>query len=169
MYYIQETDKPNKLFEFFNIIKLQDDKIILPINNEIKDKKKSEKIAIKIKNILKKANCNKIVVSKKISKEEQIMNYLYTYNLNIVDGRWLYEVISDKVLDYVINKKDLRKEEIQLSILVNDLSDIMLDKIKVLADQYKKINIVTNHIEKFKRIEEGLLNENGVIITVTNN
>ena len=62
MYYIQETDKPNKLFEFFNIIKLQDDKIILPINNEIKDKKKSEKIAIKIKNILKKANCNKIVV-----------------------------------------------------------------------------------------------------------
>lgn len=169
MYFIQETDKPNKLFKFFNIIKLQDDKIILPINNEIKDKKKSEKIAIKIKNILKKANCNKIVVSKKISKEEQIMNYLYTYNLNIVDGRWLYEVISDKVLDYVINKKDLRKEEIQLSILVNDLSDIMLDKIKVLADQYKKINIVTNHIEKFKRIEEKLLNENGVIITVTNN
>ena len=97
------------------------------------------------------------------------MNYLYTYNLNIVDGRWLYEVISDKVLDYVINKKDLTKEEIQLSILVNDLSDIMLDKIKVLADQYKKINIVTNHIEKFKRIEEKLLNENGVIITVTNN
>ena len=40
MYYIQETDKPNKLFEFFNIIKLQDDKIILPINNEIKDKVK---------------------------------------------------------------------------------------------------------------------------------
>ena len=45
----------------------------------------------------------------------------------------------------------------------------MLYKIKFLAEQYKKINIVTNHIEKFKKIEEDFLSENGVIITITNN
>ena len=32
MYYIQETDKPNKIAEFFNIIKLENDNIILPIS-----------------------------------------------------------------------------------------------------------------------------------------
>ena len=169
MYYIQESDKPNKIFEFFNIIKLQNDKIILPISDKIKNDKKSEKLASKTKEILRKVNCNKIVVSKKVIQEEMFMNYLYTYNLDIVDGKWLYEAISDRILNYIIDKKVLKKEKIQLSILVNDLSEVMLYKIKFLAEQYKKINIVTNHIEKFKKIEEDFLSENGVIITITNN
>ena len=40
MYYIQETDKPNFLFKLFNIVRLQEDKIILPIGKEkIKSKR----------------------------------------------------------------------------------------------------------------------------------
>ena len=105
MYYIQESDKPNKIFEFFNIIKLQNDKIILPISDKIKNDKKSEKLASKTKEILRKVNCNKIVVSKKVIQEEMFMNYLYTYNLDIVDGKWLYEAISDRILNYIIDKK----------------------------------------------------------------
>ena len=37
------------------------------------------------------------------------------------------------------------------------------------AKKYQKINIVTNHIEKFKKIEEQLLDEYGVMITLNNN
>ena len=169
MYYIQETDKPSKIFEFFNIIKVQDDKIILPINEKIKNQKRAEKLAIKTKNMLRQSNCNKIIISKKIRKQEQYMNYLYTYDLDIVDGRWLFEVLSEKILDYVVSKKDLKKEDTQLSILVNDLSDIMLEKIKILVKQYKRINIITNHIGKFKKIEEQFLSKDGIMITVTNN
>ena len=169
MYYIQETDKPSKIFEFFNIIKVQDDKIILPINEKIKNQKRTEKLAMKTKNMLRQSNCNKIIISKKIKEQEQYMNYLYTYNLDIVDGKWLFEVLSDKILDYAVSKRNLKKEDIQLSILVNDLSDIMLEKIKILVKQYKKVNIVTNHIEKFKKIEEQVLSKEGIMITVTNN
>lgn len=169
MYYIQETDKPSKIFEFFNIIKVQDDKIILPINEKIKNQKRAEKLAIKTKNMLRQSNCNKIIISKKIRKQEQYMNYLYTYDLDIVDGKWLFEVLSEKIIDYVVSKKDLKKEDTQLSILVNDLSDIMLEKIKILVKQYKRINIITNHIGKFKKIEEQFLSKDGIMITVTNN
>lgn len=169
MYYIQEADKPSKIFEFFNIIKVQDDKIILPINEKIKNQKRAEKLAMKTKNMLRQSNCNKIIISKKIKEQEQYMNYLYTYNLDIVDGKWLFEVLSDKILDYAVSKRNLKKEDIQLSILVNDLSDIMLEKIKVLIKQYKKVNIVTNHIGKFKKIEEQVLSKDGIMITVTNN
>ena len=45
----------------------------------------------------------------------------------------------------------------------------MLEKIKVLIKQYKKVNIVTNHIGKFKKIEEQVLSKDGIMITVTNN
>ncbi len=173
LYYIQEADKPssilNKLFNIFNIVKLQDNRIILPIGKKKMSDKKAEKLAKKVNHILTKMHCRKIVLSKKLKKEEQFVNELYSYNYNIVDGKWLFELLSEKVLDYIVNKKKLEKQEIQLSILVNDLSEVMLQTIKKLLQQYKKINIVTNHITKFKKVEDKMLEEQGIMIVVNNN
>ena len=169
MYYIQETDKPNFIFKLFNIVKLQDNKIILPINNEEISLEKAEILANKTKKILDNTNCKKIIISKKIKNYIQYINYLNTYNCEIIDGRWLFEVLSEKNLDYIIKKKKLKKHEIQLSILVNDLSDIMLEIIKNIIKQYKKVNIVTNHIEKFKNIEEKILSSEGIMLVISNN
>lgn len=170
LYYIQEADKLNLIFKLFNIIKLQDDKIILPIKEGNKiSKKKCERLAKKVNKLLMKTNCKKVVVSKFVKEQEEFLNYLYTYNCQIVDGKLLFEILSQKVLDYTIKKKKLKKQEVQLSILVNNLSDIMLENIKELAKQYKKVNIVTNHIQKFKKIEEEMLEEQGIMIVITNN
>lgn len=170
MYYIQEADKLNLIFKLFNIIKLQDDKIILPIKegNKISEKK-CEKLAKKVNKLLMKTNCKKVVVSKVIKEQEQFLNYLYTYNCKIVNGKLLFEVLSQKALDYVIKKKKLKKQEVQLSILVNDLSDVMLENIKDLANQYKKVNIVTSYMKKFKKIEEQMSEEQGIMLIVANN
>ncbi len=173
MYYIQEADKPNFilniLFNIFNIVKLQNNSIILPIDKKEMSEKKAEKLAKKVNHILTKMHCRKIVLSKKLKNEEQFVNELYSYNCNIVDGKWLFELLSEKILDYIVNKKKLEKQEIQLSILVNDLSEVMLQTIKRLLQQYKKINIVTNHITKFKKIEDKMLEEQGIMIVVNNN
>ena len=81
MYYIQEIDKPNFLFSFFNIVKLEDDKIILPIaNNEKITLKKAQKLAKNTNKILKKAHGNQVVVSKLIKNQEEYLNYLNSYN-----------------------------------------------------------------------------------------
>ncbi len=49
MYYVQETDKPNFIFKLFNIIKVKQDKIILPIKDENINIKKAQKLAKKTK------------------------------------------------------------------------------------------------------------------------
>lgn len=169
MYYIQEIDKPNFLFSFFNIVKLEDDKIILPIaNNEKITLKKAQKLAKNTNKVLKKAHGNQVVVSKLIKNQEEYLNYLNSYNIRIVQGKWLFELLANDVLEYIVDKKRLKKEQIKVSILVNDMSDIMLENIKQIIRQYKRVNIVTNHLERFKKLEEQVLEE-GIMITVSNN
>ena len=49
-----------------------------------------------------------------------------------MNGQWLFEVLSGKVLECVLKYKKMKKEETSLSILVNNLTDNMLENIKVL-------------------------------------
>lgn len=170
MYYIQESDKPNFWLNIFNIVKLQRDKIILPIlGNKKVSYKKAKSLAKKINKVLTRSNCKTIVISKKIKQQEQIINYLYTYNYEILDGKKLFTVLSEKVIDYVIEKKNLNKKNLRISILVNDLSDIVLEIIKKIVIKYKRVNIVTNHVEKFKKIEENMMDYDGIALIVSNN
>ena len=170
MYYIQESDKPNFWLNIFNIVKLQHDKIILPILGDKKiSYKRAKKLATKANKILTKTNCKTVVISKKIKQQEQIINYLYSYNYEILDGKKLFIVLSEKVVDYVIEKKNLDKQNFRLSILVNDLSDIALEIIKKIVMKYKRVNIVTNHVEKFKKTEENMMDYDGIALIVNNN
>ena len=169
MYYIQEADKLNWYFKWFNIIQLEGEKIILPIDTNNIDSKKAQKLARKTKNIFEKTRSKKIVISKKVQEQEEYMNRLYPLNLDIVKGKWLFEVLSCQVLDYILEKKEMKKEETKITILVNDLSENMLVNLRQIAKQYKMVNIITNHREKFKKIEKQILEEDGIMITVGNN
>ena len=166
MFYIEKNDKPSWLERKINLIKIQENTIIVPIN-ENTNKKQVEKIAKKTNKIIsKKTSSKKIVLSKKIQQEEQYVNYLNSYGLEISDGRWLFEILLINIVEYLIQKRKIEKASI--SILINDLTEIEFKNIKLLANKYKTINIVTNHIEKFKKLEEQL-REEGIIITITNN
>lgn len=169
LYYVQEIDKPNLLYQIFNIVRLKNDKIILPINKEKISDKKAKKLVKKIKKILEQTKCKKIILSKKLKKYENLKNEIYSNNLEIINGRWLFGVLGTRVIKYIIKKKKMKSEEIQISILINDISEIMLENIKQIVREYKKVNIVTNHIEKFKKIEEQILKEEGIMITVSRN
>lgn len=170
MYYIQETDKPNFLLSMFNIVKLQKDKIILPILEDEKiTYKKAQNLAKKINKVLSKTNCKTVLVSNKLKQQEEILNFLYTYNYNIVKGKMLFEILFERVLDYLVEKKNLDLQNMQISILVNDLSDFRLEIVKKITRKYRKVNIVTNHIEKFKNIEKAMMDDKGISLIVNNN
>lgn len=169
MYYICETDKPSKIAEFFSIVKLGNNHIILPIAKTNIDEKTSYKLAIKTKTILDKTNSKKLVLSKKIKEQTSYVNYLYSYNYEIVDGKWLFQVLIFDVLEYVIKKLKIKKEDIRLGILVNDISDLALYAIVELVKKYKNVKIVTNHINSFKNVEEKISEKYGVLISVGNN
>lgn len=166
MYYIQETDRPTK---WLKRIKFRDNKIILPTAEEEISMKQAQKLALKTQKLLEKTNCKKIVLSKKIKNQKQYKNYLNTYGFDIADGKWLFEMLSTEILEYIIQKKDLKKEETTISVLVNQITETTYENIKIIAKQYKRVNVVTNHIDKLKKMEEQILENDGIMITVTNN
>lgn len=169
MYYIQETDKLNKIEKWFHIVKLENDHIILPIVKTSLDDKMAYKLAMKTKKILDKVNSKKLVLSKRIKQQENYVNYLYSYGYEIVDGKWLFQLLIFNVLEYMIKKLNIRKEDIRIGILVNDVSDLAIYVIKELVIKYKNVKIVTNHIHKFQNIEEKMIEEYGIFISVGNN
>ena len=169
LYCIQEADKPNFIFKIFNVIQLREDKIILPIGAEKISSRKAFKLARKTKKILDKTISKRIVISQNIQKQQEYVNLLHSYSLEIAEVKWLFEALSSKVLDYILGKKQMKKEETQISILVNDVTENMLANIRKIAKEYKRINIVTNHIQKFRKIEKQILEQDGIMITVGNN
>ena len=169
MYYIKETDKLSKIAEWLHIVKLDNDTIILPITKTSLDEKTAYKLAIKTKTILDKTNSKKLVLSKQVKQQQAYVNYLYSYNYEIVDGRWLFQMLLFDVLEYVIKRLKIKEEEIKIGILVNDISDLAIYAIEQLVTKYKYVKIVTNHIDRFKNIEEKISEEQGIFINVGNN
>ena len=171
MYYIQESDKPVLIAKIFNLIELVEDKIILPVCDKEKiDDKKVIILVKKVKKILEKTNCRTIILSKYLKKQENFVDLINMYKINVIDGRWLFLVLLDKILDYIIAKRKLEKKQINVSIMVKqNTCDYVIENIKKISKIYKSINIVTPNIEKFKKLEEEIFEENGVIITISNN
>lgn len=166
MVYIEKNYKPNFIEKILNLIRVKENTIILPINEKMTEKK-IEKLAMKTyKKITKISNSKKIVLSKEMKEEEKYINYLNTYGMEISEGRWLFEILLTDIVKYITEKQKIEKANI--SILINDLTDIEFNNIKILAQKYNMINIVTNHIEKFRKLENQL-KEGGIIITITNN
>lgn len=166
MVYIEKNDKPNFIEKILNLIRVKENTIILPINEKMTEKK-IEKLAMKTyKKITKISNSKKIVLSKEMKEEEKYINYLNTYGMEISEGRWLFEILLTDIVKYITEKQ--KNEKANISILINDLTDIEFNNIKILAQKYNMINIVTNHIEKFRKLENQL-KEEGIIITITNN
>ena len=169
MYYIEENDKPTKIEKVFKIIKMEDNKIILPLDSENQKVNYQKKLAQKVYKLLEKTNSNKILLSREINNLKYFVNILYSLNMEIVDGQWIKKIMALDIVDYIIDKKELKKQELEISVLVNDVSEIEIEHIKELAKDFKRVNIVTNHIEKFKNIEQEIYNEMGIVITINNN
>ena len=171
LYFIQEEDNHEKIKSVFNFITILNDRILLPIKkDEILEKnQKVLKLINKTIKILKRKNIKTVVISKKLQKNEQIINLLNSNNINIFDGRWLFKYILYEIIDYILKKKNIKKEETEVSILTNELVETTIENIKLFAKEFKRVNIVTNHIPSFRKIEEKLYNEYGIMITVTNN
>ena len=64
----------------------------------------------------------------------------------------LYLILD--ILEYIINKKQIIKAETEIAITANEITDLLIEMIKILSKQYKKLTIVTNHIEKLRKISQ---------------
>lgn len=158
--YLEKMDKPK--FKLFGS-KIEQDSFKIYMNL---DKEKN------IRKVLKKLNklgITSVVLSKEICENKEIINALNANNIKIYNGRWLEKYITFELLEYILNKKNMQKEETEIAITTNEITDLTIETIKILAQQYKRVTVVTNHIEKLRKIENELYEKSGILIVISNN
>ena len=162
-----------KIKKLFNIVEFSEDKgkttIILPLfkSNIIKDKK-IIKIAKKINRKLYDNNIENVVLSNYLEENEILKQKLYCQNINILDGRYLFYLLIPEIVDYILKRQKKKLENGEITLLINDFTENNARIITYIAQSVKRVNIVTNHSNKFKKLEEYLYNELGIILNITN-
>jgi len=122
--YIKETEETcdfikriiTKVKKNLGIIRIENirDKMVycLPIfkNSKIREYR-IKKFSNKINKLLEKDGTNTIVLSEALNENHLLKNYLYSQNINILNGRFLFKCLTYKVLEYIYK---IRDEEIEL-------------------------------------------------------
>ena len=143
---------------------------LLPITKSMKlNKRKIRRIATRLNNLLYKNDIEDVVLSNYLYNNELFKNLLYGQNINIFNGKKLFKYMTYNILEYICNIKNEDINSKEVSILINDLTPKNMQNIIYIANKIKRINIVTNHINSFKSLENKLYNDFGIIITISNN
>ena len=159
-YYLEKMDKPKFSIRKY---KIEEDNFVVYADLN-KEKNVSKIIKVMIKN-----DIEYVVLSKTLTENKNFINALNANNIKIFNGRWLEKYLTFEILEYVINQKGIKKEETEIAITTNEITDLTIETIKILSKQYKKLIVVTNHIEKLRRVEKELYDNDGILIVVANN
>lgn len=108
-----------------------------------------------------------VVLSNELNEIEELKTAFQ--NKKQVEGKYLLKVMVDEVIDYISNIKNERTENQTIYILVNEYSKINLEIIELLSNKVKSVNIITNRLKRFLNFEKRLYEDNGIMITVSNN
>ena len=165
---IEQAQKRSFVKKLFKPLEIKEKKVIINVDlNKINIKRKI-KLVKKLKNILNNNDCQKVLISKILKNDIEFINLLYSSNIDIIDGKKLFKMYILDIVDYIVGKQNLKKEECKIAITTNQYNGFIEKVIKSLSVQCKCLQVVTNHIDKFRNIEDNLYEE-GVIVTVTNN
>lgn len=150
--------------KIFCILTIKENKIcILPY------KKLENKIAIKVitKIILK--NSKSVVLSKHLNEVEELNVQLSSSNIYVYNGNILNHYMLSNIIHYISEMSDTKDYNQEVNILVNNPTKIDEENIIYFAKHFKRVNIVTKNINRFKKIEAYLEQELGIGITISNN
>ena len=159
--YVISKQEKNFIKKIFNKLDVEEyengKKYIIPKLNE------------KVIEKLKKDNIKNIVIAKKDKHNIEFINNIYSSNMNILNGRLLFKHLIAEIIEYLSKILETNKEDIEVTILVNDYSQINLYYINELISNIKRINIITNNIRKFKAFADRLYEEEAITVPVMNN
>ena len=119
--------------------------------------------------IVKKESLRDIVLTKDLFYQEAFIWQLKKDSVHIFDGKWLEQYLIPDCLFFICKKQKQNLEEKEISILVNELSDIVKQIIINLAQKVRLLNIITNQINSYQKIEDFLYQNYGIMVRVTNN
>lgn len=135
--------------------------LVLPILNK--------KIFKKIKSIINVRCIKNICLSNPLLENEEFMEFIKGQDVKVLDGRWLFNYLIPELVEYVVqNKKEILEYQ-EISLLTNELNDLVACNIMEIANNVKVLNIVTTRDEKFKKLERKIRKEQGIILNISNN
>lgn len=121
--YIKETEETCdfvkrilvKIKRIFNIVELKKDNektiMVLPISKSSKIKnKKIIKISKKINKKLYDGNIENVVLSNILSNNILLKQKLYEQNINILNGRYLFNLLVPEVIEYILKRQKKKIE-----------------------------------------------------------
>lgn len=107
-----------------------------------------------------------IVLSKKIKNLKLKLD-----KVKVIEGKKVQKYAIEQILEYIVNLFGSKEEKLQFQdiyIMQKDYNLEIIEIIEYLKDKVKTINIITNAVGKYKKIEENMY-DNGYLLTVSNN
>lgn len=175
--YIKKADIPVKIIErvkqFLGIIRKEqyDVGTVFKIPRNIKEKKQ-EKFIQKFINELKKVKIDTVVFSEEIinsSLYERIVDGICKINKGVVNGKRLMQYMNFDIFEYIlkIQKEPMNKQDVFFMIKKDNNMDLQF--LEPYIENCKTVNIVTNDMERFKKVQDNLYEKEDILISVSNN
>ena len=170
--YVGTTKKLNlfcNIFSKFIIQDIENKKMIyLPLNEKSRARK-IEKIINKLCKYLYENNIATCVIDKQLMNNEIAKNILYSNNINILDGSRLNRLLVYNLIEKIYSLKNKKIETGEITLLINENDELNKANIKRIAENIKRLNIITNNVKRFNRVVDDLYDELGILIRLTNN
>lgn len=162
--YIKEEILKNQFWRGIEI-RIFDNNYVIAVSNKKKDRKKVKE---KLARIIKKLGIDAVVFSKELEGDFK-NDICEMINIKVVNGKKLMEFMEYDIVKYVLDKQnaDTKKEDIYI-VFKRD-SNLNLDFLKRFLENFRLVNIVTNDVDKLKNIQDNLLDNEGILISVSNN
>ena len=164
--YIEEIEN-KKYFKKVDIRKFDNNYIIaINLKDEIKIKKKLIKYILKFK-------INALIFSKSLERkfELEFKEYIAQKNINIeiINGKKVMEFMQFDILQYIMEKQGTDMKQENIFIVFKNEKNLRLNFFTKFIENFKMTNIVTNEVAKFRNIQDNLLENENILISVSNN
>ena len=154
------------LGNFFGYIRYENNVITLFCFNEGDI---NNRIANNLYKAVLRSRYNVIVCADLILKNELIMNKMRDCGKTIIEGRWIYKFLLYKIAEKTSYIKNVDISDLEISILIHQYSDIIIDEIKDIGVKCKVFNIITDKVNEYSELEKYFEDEFGIIINISSN
>ncbi len=153
-----------KILNKIGFIKQRENNLILYCDYNIVNLKTTENLVKK----LEKCNVKNVVLAEKLLENESFVNNL-NKKYHVLKGNWLYKFLIFDIIKRIVFVQNRQMSNIEITILCNKSTEIILENVRLLAKKCKILNILTNNINEFSNIESLLYENDGQILNVSSN